>query len=45
MFLGLISNDRIFLSDKELFSMSTEYAVAQIRGIIKNYKYVTKFIL
>ncbi|MCZ6901319.1 MAG: hypothetical protein O7C62_00575, partial [Rickettsia endosymbiont of Ixodes persulcatus] len=40
MFLELISKDKIFLSDKELFPMSAEHAVAQIRGIIKNYKYV-----
>lgn len=30
----------MFLSDKELFPMSIEHAVAQTRGIIKNYKSV-----
>ncbi|ALN41091.1 hypothetical protein ASQ44_02620 [Rickettsia rhipicephali] len=37
MFLELIS---IFLSYKEFFLMYAEYAVAQTRGILKNYKYV-----
>ncbi|WP_049749371.1 hypothetical protein [Rickettsia massiliae] len=37
MFLELIS---IFLSYKEFFLMSAEHAVAQTRGILKNYKYV-----
>lgn len=40
MFLELINKDGIFISDKELFPMSTEHAVAQTRGILKNYKYV-----
>ncbi|MFQ3887662.1 MAG: hypothetical protein AB8U88_06665 [Rickettsia conorii subsp. raoultii] len=30
----------IFLSYKEFFPMSAEHAVAQTRGILKNYKYV-----
>ncbi|HJD59230.1 MAG TPA: hypothetical protein LFW20_00895 [Rickettsia endosymbiont of Omalisus fontisbellaquei] len=40
MFLELIEKNSIFLSNKEFFPMSTEHAVAQARGIIKNYKYV-----
>lgn len=40
MFLELIDKDGMFLSDKELFPMSIEHAVAQTRGIIKNYKSV-----
>ncbi|MCC8419250.1 MAG: hypothetical protein LN590_07025 [Rickettsia endosymbiont of Glossina mortisans submortisans] len=40
MFLELIDKNSIFLSNKEFFPMSTEHAVAQTRGIIKNYKYV-----
>ncbi|MCC8406958.1 MAG: hypothetical protein LN560_05105 [Rickettsia endosymbiont of Sceptobius lativentris] len=34
MFLELINKDGIFISDKELFPMSTEQAVAQTRGIL-----------
>ncbi|WP_236609830.1 hypothetical protein [Rickettsia gravesii] len=40
MFLELIDKNSIFLSYKEFFPMSAEHAVAQIRGILKNYKYV-----
>ncbi|MEY4463488.1 MAG: hypothetical protein RLZZ81_459 [Pseudomonadota bacterium] len=40
MFLELIDTDEMFLSDKELFPMSAGHAVAQTRGILKNYKYV-----
>ncbi|HJD58958.1 MAG TPA: hypothetical protein LFV92_07450 [Rickettsia endosymbiont of Ceroptres masudai] len=40
MFLEIIDKDGMFLSDKELFPMSIEHAVAQTRGIIKNYKSV-----
>lgn len=40
MFLELIDKNSIFLSDKGFFPMSVEHAVAQTRGIIKNYKYV-----
>lgn len=40
MFLELIDKNSIFLSYKEFFSMSAEHAVAQTRGILKNYKYM-----
>ncbi|MFV9868490.1 MAG: hypothetical protein AB8U78_00775 [Rickettsia slovaca] len=40
MFLELIDKNSIFLSYKEFFPMSAEHAVAQTRGILKNYKYV-----
>lgn len=39
MFLELINNNSTSLSHKELFPMAIEHAVAQARGIIKNYKY------
>ncbi|KJW05076.1 hypothetical protein [Rickettsia argasii] len=41
MFLALIDKNSIFIiSYKEFFPMSAEHAVAQTRGILKNYKYV-----
>ncbi|CAK6577594.1 MAG: hypothetical protein IRF12RH_00020 [Rickettsia helvetica] len=40
MFLELIDKSSIFLSDKEFFPMFVPHTIAQIRGILKNYKYV-----